>query len=91
MPRQPRPLSAPRQWQLTLTEQRDSALYSASLRWRTFPCRADHWDAMRRASILSLGDPIKSGDDLEGVLSLFIGVDWGTFDKRSIVSDPHRR
>lgn len=88
MPRGPRPLSPPRQWRITLTEQRDSALYSADLRWRTFPCRADEWHGTVRAEVLSLGPPIRSYEDLEGVLSLFIGVDWAPLDRRSLARDP---
>ena len=77
-----------RQWQLSLTEERGGTMYLLSLRWRTFPCRHDHWDGVRFARILSLGTPIRSADDLQAVLSLFVDVDLQDVDRRSLAADP---
>lgn len=84
-------ITAPRQWSLSLAETGDAYLYRATLRWRTFPCRADHWDGIRTAQILSVGPPIQTAEDLEAVLSLFIGVEWLELSPRSVAADPVER
>lgn len=77
----PIPHTPIRQWRLSLTEQPTSAAYTASLKWRTFPCRADAWHGSRAATVLSVGPPIRSAEDLEAVVALFVGVDWSLPEK----------
>jgi len=36
-----------RQWRVTITEDLHHSASTALLSWRTFPCRADHWDEHR--------------------------------------------
>lgn len=83
--------TAPRQWSLSLAETGDAAVYRATLRWRTFPCRADHWDGIRTAEIFSVGPPIRTAEDLESVLALFVGVEWGEINPRSLSATPTPR
>lgn len=39
-----RPSGALRQWRVTITEDGAHGQRTACLSWRTFPCRAEHWD-----------------------------------------------
>lgn len=89
MPEHKTERNPPRQWQLTLTETSDAAVYRCTMRWRTFPCRANEWHGNATASVFCVGAPIRSGEDLEGVLSLFIGADWEPVSPRSLTR-PHR-
>ena len=76
MAQRPNPPAPTRQWRLTLTEEPNSGVYTASIQWRQFPCRADDWAGRWSAQILSPGPRIGNPSDLEAVLILFTDADW---------------
>lgn len=77
-----------RQWQLTITEGPDPAVYRAHLRWRSFPCRANQWHGDYHAAIFCLGPRVSSPEDLEAVLALFVQADWSREARQSFGRRP---
>jgi len=77
-----------RQWQVTLTEGPDPAVYRATVRWRTFPCRADEWHGARTGSVFSLGPRVGSIEDFQAVLSLFVDLDLEPLSRQASVAPP---
>ena len=79
-----------RQWRVMITEVPSSRLYSVSLSWRRFPCRADDWDG-HQYSQRHVGIPrIESAEDLETLLSLAVGGAWYEDVRARTGTPPHR-
>lgn len=66
-----------RQWRVTITEDRESRAWFVMLAWRTFPCRADHWDDHRSYTVPTHARaPITSLDALRALLGEISEGDW---------------
>lgn len=67
-----------RQFSVTLTEHNRERRLTVLLRWRTFPCTAQHWDGMASATVEWPGGPIQSQAALREALSVLSVTDWQT-------------
>lgn len=67
-----------RQWSVTVTEDTQTTALNVLLRWRTFPCTAQHWDGVASARVESDGRPIQSQEALRAVLLDLAAEDWQT-------------
>lgn len=67
-----------RQWSVTITEDTTTTALNVLLRWRTFPCSAQHWDGVASARVESDGRPIQSQEALRAVLLDLAAEEWQT-------------
>lgn len=65
-----------RQWSVTITEATTREDLQIMLRWRTFPCTAQHWDGVASASLRGHADPIDTQEALRDVLAAVSLVEW---------------
>lgn len=75
-----------RQWRVTITEDLDHSSIDFHLSWRTFPCRADRWDAHRWFSVpFHEVLPVTSQEALRDLLAALSCVPWteGKYPRRS--------
>lgn len=64
--------AAPRQWRLTVTEDRVAGTLHVGLSYRQFPCRADHWDGHKHTRVGADTLPLESIDDYEKLLAFLV-------------------
>jgi hypothetical protein len=65
-----------RQFSVTLTEHGADPSLSVMLRWRTFPCSAQHWDGIMSARVPWHGGPIQSQQALREAMLALAAEEW---------------
>jgi hypothetical protein len=67
-----------RQFSVTLTESNRSDSLTVLLRWRTFPCSAQHWDGSASAEVPWGEGPIQSQSALRAAMRVLAETEWTT-------------
>lgn len=65
-----------RQFSVSLAESVHRQSLSVVLRWRTFPCAAQHWDGVRYAEVPWTEGPIQSQEALRDALMAAALTEW---------------
>lgn len=65
-----------RQWSVSLSESSRSPSLGVVLRWRAFPCGAQHWDGVMYAEVPWDGGPITSQEALREALRTAAETPW---------------
>lgn len=67
-----------RQFGVTITEHTTKPVLTVMLRWRVFPCRAQHWDGVVSAEVPWGGGPLRSQEALREALKALAEQEWTT-------------
>jgi hypothetical protein len=72
--------NTPRQFAVTISEAPGSGRIDVTLRWRTFPCRADEWHGRRTVTLAGWkgGGKVSDEQDFRDLLLVLADHPWKT-------------